>query len=60
MKSAGEDMRQRVFNDHINFQPCLCGCVGEMNRGDVAGRNLTEEIEQLIRFFAFSGRIKFI
>lgn len=43
-----------------NFRPCLCGCVGEMDRGDVAARNLTEEMERPIGFFAFSGRIKFI
>lgn len=35
-------------------------CAGEMNRGDAAGRNVTEAIEQLISFFAFSSRIKFI
>lgn len=35
-------------------------CAGEMNRSDVAGRNVTEAIEQLISFFAFSSRIKFI
>lgn len=28
-----------------------------MNCGDVAGCNVTEEIEQLISFFAFSSRI---
>lgn len=53
-------MRRRVFNDRIDFRPCLFGCAAEMNCKDVAGRNVTEEIEQLISFFAFSSRIKFI